>query len=102
MNKEFTPRGCNFDLPLQEATKPNPVFPIRSKRSAFRYQGVENINRRTAEQGTAEYRSEKIIVLFLSKTSAVGNSLFHIRYSKNKVIEGILVPIFSYSFEDVV
>jgi hypothetical protein len=41
------------------------------------------MNRRTAEQGTAEYRSKKIALL-LSKTSAVRNSLFDIRYSKYK------------------
>ncbi len=35
------------------------------------------MNRRTAEQGTAEYRSEKHF-LILSKTSAVRNSLFDI------------------------
>jgi hypothetical protein len=35
------------------------------------------MNRRTAEQGTAEYRSENIF-LFFTKTSAVRNSLFDI------------------------
>jgi hypothetical protein len=41
------------------------------------------MNRRTAEQGTAEYRSEKHYHL-LSSTSAVRNSLFDIQYSKHK------------------
>jgi hypothetical protein len=41
------------------------------------------MNRRTAEQGTAEYRSKKHYLL-LSNTSAVRNSLFDIRYSKHK------------------
>jgi hypothetical protein len=40
------------------------------------------MNRRTTEQGTAEYRSEKHY-LMLSNTSAVRNSLFDIRYSKH-------------------
>jgi hypothetical protein len=41
------------------------------------------MNRRTAEQGTAEYRSEKHYLLLLN-TSAVRNSLFDIRYFLKK------------------
>ena len=43
-----------------------------------RFVGGE-LNSRTAEQGTAEYRSEKIYLLL--QTSSVRNSLFDVRYS---------------------
>jgi len=70
INQEF----LHFLL-LVEATKPDPVSRVRAQASTIRNQVFENMNRRTAKQGTAEYRSEKHC-LILSKTSAVRNFLF--------------------------
>jgi hypothetical protein len=53
-------KGRGFNLPLEGATKPSdPVSPVGAQHSTISYHIVENMNRRTAEQGTAEYRSEK-------------------------------------------
>ena len=54
-----------------------PQAPASVQDSTISYLVVENMNRRTAEQGTAEYRSEKYNLTAL-KTSAVRNSLFDI------------------------
>ena len=60
---------------------PNPVSSVSDQHSTISYYVVENINRRTAEQGTAEYRSENIALL-LFKNFCCSNSLFDIRYFK--------------------
>jgi hypothetical protein len=52
--------GRGSDLSLEGATKPpDPVSPVSAQHSTISYQIFKNMNRRTAEQGTAEYRSEK-------------------------------------------
>jgi len=65
-------------------------WPNNVQHSTTSYDVVENMNRRTAEQGTAEYRSKKHYLL-LSNTSAVRNSLFDIRYffkKKRRIPQG--------------
>jgi hypothetical protein len=49
-------------------------WPNSVQHSTTSYDVLENMNRRTAEQGTAEYRSKKHYLL-LSNTSAVRNSV---------------------------
>ena len=59
-SKESRPKGGGFDLPLEGATKaPDPVSPVSAQHATISYQADENMNRRTAEQGTVEYRSVK-------------------------------------------
>jgi hypothetical protein len=71
-----------FTLSAKGITRPpNPVSPLSTQHSTISYHALENINRRTAEHGTAEYRSEKHCLISL-KTSAVRNSLFDIQNSK--------------------
>ena len=78
------PKDPALGYPLEGVTRQqDPVSPASAQHSTISYLVVENMNSRTAEQGTAEYRSEQIF-LFLSITSAVRNSLFVIRYSKYK------------------
>jgi hypothetical protein len=72
--------GPAFDLPLERATKLSPDFPVSDLPATINVHFFKNMNRRTADQGTAEYRREKLY-LILSKTSAVRNSVFDIRYS---------------------
>jgi hypothetical protein len=48
-----------FDLPLEGTIKPAPVLPLSPLHATISYHIFDNMNRRTAEQETAEYRSEK-------------------------------------------
>jgi len=63
----------------------DPVSPVSTQHSTISYQVFDNMNRRTAESaGGGQNIEVKNIVSLLSKTSAVRNSLFDIRYSKYK------------------
>ena len=57
---ESRPKGPGFALTPEEATRrADSVSPVNAQHSTMSYHVVENMNSRTAEQGTAEYRSEK-------------------------------------------
>ena len=60
--------GPGFGLPLEGAINPpDQVPPVTAPHSTISYKVVENMNSRTAEQGTTEYRSEKIVDYLLGK-----------------------------------
>ncbi len=60
LSKESGLRGPGFEPPPEGATKPqDQISPVGALHETISYQVFENMNRRTAEQGTAEYRSEK-------------------------------------------
>ena len=55
-SKKSGPTGPGFGLPLEGARRaPDPVSTVSAQHSAVHYQVTKNMNRRTAEQGTAEY-----------------------------------------------
>jgi hypothetical protein len=68
--------------PEEAATPPDAVSPVGAEHLTISYHVIENMNRRTAEQGTAEYRSEKHF-LILSKNFCC--SKFLVRYSIFKI-----------------
>jgi hypothetical protein len=79
LSKRSGPEGTGFDLPQEKATKPpDPISPVTAQHSTVCYQVVENMNRRTAEQETAECRSEKHCII-PSKNFCC--SKFLVRYS---------------------
>ena len=53
--------GPGIDLRLEKTTKPPPVFPVSDLSATISDHVFKNMNRRTAEQETAEYRSEKTL-----------------------------------------
>jgi hypothetical protein len=68
-------------MPLEGATKPDPVYPVSTQHSTISYPVFENMNRRTAEQGTAESRSEKHCLIAFKNFCC---SKFLVRYLKYK------------------
>jgi hypothetical protein len=75
--------GPGFALSLEGAIKPpDQVSPVSAQHSTISYQVVENMNRRTAEQRTAEYRSEKYCLTSFKNFCC---SKFLVRYSIFKI-----------------
>jgi hypothetical protein len=74
--------GPGFGLPLGGATKSDPASPVSTQQTIISYQVFENMNRRTAEQGTAEYRSEKHYLIAFENFCC---SKFLVRYSIFKI-----------------
>ena len=80
--KESRPREPGFDLPREGVTKSDPVSPVSAYHSPISYQLFEHMNRRTAEQGTAECRSEKHCLIPFNNFCC---SKFLVRYSIFKI-----------------
>jgi hypothetical protein len=79
------PREPGFGLPLERAKGPqNPVSSVIAQHSTISYYVLENMNRRTAEQGTAEYRSEKHCFTAFKNFCC---SKFLVRYSIFKIFK---------------
>ncbi len=82
-SKESSPKGPGFALTPEEATRrADSVSPVNAQHSTMSYHVVENMNRRTAEQGTAEYRSEKHFLILFKNFCC---SKFLVRYSIFKI-----------------
>jgi len=82
-SEESRLKGSGFALPLKGARKLlDRVSPVSAQHSTIWDKVFENMNRRTAEQGTAEYRSEKYC--FIPFKNFCG-SKFLVRYSIFKI-----------------
>jgi len=80
-NEESGLKGVGLELPLEGARRaPDPVSSVSAQ--LFAYQVTENMNRRTAEQGTAEYRSKKYCLVAFKNFCC---SKFLVRYSIFKI-----------------
>ena len=71
----------------------DPVSPVSTQHSTISYQVFDNMNRRTAEQGTAEYRSEKHCLIafknFCCSKFLVRHSIFKIQERLNSALSWI-------------
>jgi hypothetical protein len=83
LRKGYGEAGLGFEMLLEGATKQaDTVSPVSTQHSTIRYKVVVNTNRRTAEQGTEECRTEKYCLTAFKNFCC---SKFLVRYSIFKI-----------------